>query len=122
VLEGDEIALAVRVVGRGLEPRAKVRVVLEEVPQGAGAARPLSEEDVEADDSGTRVVLVAPPEGLEPGATERRFRVRVPPRNDETLRDDNAIEVSVHVAPEKVRVLYVDGYPRWEYRYLKNLL
>ncbi len=124
VLEGDEIALAVRVVGRGLEPRAKVRVILEELPQGAnaGTPRPLSEEDVEADDSGTRVVLVAPPEGLEPGASERRFRVRVPPRNDETMRDDNAIEVSVHVAPEKVRVLYVDGYPRWEYRYLKNLL
>lgn len=124
VLEGDEIALAVRVVGRGLESRAKVRVVLEELPQGqaGGAPRPLSEEDVEADDGGTRVVLVAPPEGLEPGASERRFRVSVPPRPDETLRDDNAVEVSVHVAPEKVRVLYVDGYPRWEYRYLKNLL
>ncbi|MCY2958642.1 MAG: VWA domain-containing protein [Planctomycetota bacterium] len=124
VLEGDEIALAVRIVGRGLEPHAKVRVVLEELPPGgsAGAPRPLTEEDVEADESGTRVVLVAPPEGLEPGASERRFRARVPARNDETLRDDNAIEVSVHVAPEKVRVLYVDGYPRWEYRYLKNLL
>lgn len=124
VLEGDEIALAVRVIGRGLEPNAKVRVVLEELPQGpgGGAPRPLSEEDVEADDGGTRVVMVAPPEGLEPGASERRFRIRVPARNDETLRDDNAIEVSVHVAPEKVRVLYVDGYPRWEYRYLKNLL
>jgi len=123
VLEGDEIALAVRVVGRGLEPRAKVRVVLEELPPGgSGTPRPLSEEDVEADDSGTRVVMVAPPEGLEPGASERRFRVSVPPRTDETLRDDNAIEVSVHVAPEKIRVLYVDGYPRWEYRYLKNLL
>ncbi len=122
VLEGDEIALAVRVVGRGLEPHVKVRVVLEELPPGGGTPRPLSEEDVEADDGGTRVVMVAPPEGLEPGASERRFRVRVPARSDETLRDDNAIEVSVHIAPEKVRVLYVDGYPRWEYRYLKNLL
>jgi hypothetical protein len=124
VLEGDEVALAVRVIGRGLEPHTQVRVVLEELPQGPGGGtpRPLSEEDVEAGDGGTRVVLVAPPEGLEPGASERRFRVSVPPRSDETLRDDNAIEVSVHVAPEKVRVLYVDGYPRWEYRYLKNLL
>lgn len=123
VLEGDEIAIAVRVVGRGLEAGAKVRVILEELARGdGGAPRPLVEEDVSADDSGARVVLVAPPEALEPGGTERRFRVRVPPRNDESLRDDNQIEVSVHVAPEKVRVLYVEGYPRWEYRYLKNLL
>jgi len=124
VLEGDEIAIAVRVVGRGLETGAKVRVILEELARGdgGGAPRPLVEEDVSADDSGARVVLVAPPEALEPGGTERRFRVRVPPRNDESLRDDNQIEVSVHVAPEKVRVLYVEGYPRWEYRYLKNLL
>jgi len=124
VLEGDEIAIAVRVVGRGLETGAQVRVILEELARGdgGGAPRPLVEEDVSADDSGARVVLVAPPEALEPGGTERRFRVRVPPRNDESLRDDNQIEVSVHVAPEKVRVLYVEGYPRWEYRYLKNLL
>jgi len=48
--------------------------------------------------------------------------VSVPPVPDETLRDDNAVEIVVHVTPEKIRVLYVDGYPRWEYRYLKNLL
>ncbi|MBL8860511.1 MAG: hypothetical protein JNK02_00730 [Planctomycetes bacterium] len=122
VLEGDEVAIAVRVVGRGLESGARVRVVLEELPAGGGAPRPLVEEDALAGEEGARVVLVAPPEALEPGATERRFRVRVPPRQDESLRDDNQLDVSVHVAPEKVRVLYVDGYPRWEYRYLKNLL
>jgi hypothetical protein len=36
--------------------------------------------------------------------------------------DDNALEFSVHITPEKVRVLFVDGYPRYEYRYLKELL
>ena len=40
----------------------------------------------------------------------------------ETLLDDNAIEFSVRVMPEEIRVLYVDGYPRWEYRFLKELL
>jgi len=48
--------------------------------------------------------------------------VRIPPLPEETLRDDNAVEFSVHVTPEKIRVLLVEGYPRWEYRYLKNLL
>jgi uncharacterized membrane protein len=68
-------------------------------------------------------VLFAPPETLLDGRPgERRFRVSVRPVQGETLLDDNAVEFSVRITPEKVRVLYVDGYPRWEYRYLKNLL
>jgi uncharacterized membrane protein len=34
----------------------------------------------------------------------------------------NARSVSVAVLDAKISVLYVDGYPRWEYRYLKNEL
>ena len=34
--------------------------------------------------------------------------------------DDNARTSPVSVLDAKVSVLYVDGYPRWEYRYLKN--
>jgi hypothetical protein len=120
-LEGDEIELSVRVAGRGLAPGTRARVVLEEL-SGEGDPRPLAEEDVELDENGRRVVLLAPP--LEGGthSSERRFRVRIPPLPEETLRDDNAVEFSVHVTPEKIRVLLVEGYPRWEYRYLKNLL
>jgi hypothetical protein len=33
---------------------------------------------------------------------------------------DNASQESVAVLDAKVNVLYVDGYPRWEYRYIKN--
>ena len=33
---------------------------------------------------------------------------------------DNAREAPVSVLDAKIAVLYVDGYPRWEYRYLKN--
>ena len=44
------------------------------------------------------------------------------PVRDETLLDDNAVEFSIQIAPEKIRVLYIDGYPRWEYRFLKELL
>ena len=120
-LEGDEIELSVRVAGRGLPAGTHARVVLEELPE-QGDPRPLAEEDVELDEGGRRVVLLAPP--LESGThgSERRFRVRIPPLPDETLRDDNAVEFSVHVTPEKIRVLLVEAYPRWEYRYLKNLL
>ncbi len=120
-LDGDEIEVSVRVAGRGVAPGTHARVVLEELaPQGD--ARPLAEEDVELDENGRRVVLLAPPEESSARGGDRRFRVRVPPLPEETLRDDNAVEFSVHITPEKIRVLYVEGYPRWEYRYLKNLL
>ena len=34
--------------------------------------------------------------------------------------DDNARVAQVAVLDAKINVLYVEGYPRWEYRYLKN--
>ncbi len=117
-LEGDEIAVAVRVLGRGTEDVGLAQVLLEEV-SGSGDPRLLSEQEVALTEGGERVVLVAPPEAL---AGERRFRVSVPTLPGETMTDDNRVEFSVHVSTAMLRVLYVDGYPRWEYRYLKNML
>jgi uncharacterized membrane protein len=34
--------------------------------------------------------------------------------------EDNARTVQIAVLDAKISVLYVDGYPRWEYRYIKN--
>ncbi len=125
VLEGDEIAVSVRVIARGIPTGGNAHVVLEELPATGsdyGAARPLSETDVELSEKGTKAVLIAPPSTPEAGTNERRFRVGVQPLPDETLKDDNAVVFSVHINPEKIRVLYVDAYPRYEYRYLKELL
>jgi uncharacterized membrane protein len=33
---------------------------------------------------------------------------------------DNVMPASVEVVDSSINVLYVDGYPRWEYRYIKN--
>jgi uncharacterized membrane protein len=74
------------------------------------------------DEKGAKAVLVAPPETPDSGTNERRLRVRVEPLPEETLKDDNAVSFSVRINPEKIRVLYVDGYPRYEYRFLKELL
>jgi hypothetical protein len=120
VLEGDEIALRARVRSRGLGTAGRAHVVLEELEREG--ARTVAEEDVDLAEEGERVVLVAPPSTGGWSSTERRFRITVPPQPEETLRDDNSVEVSVHVDSEKIRVLFVDAYPRWEYRILKDLL
>jgi len=38
------------------------------------------------------------------------------------VADNNDRTVRVEIVDRPLRVLYIDGYPRWEYRYLKNLL
>lgn len=122
VLDGDEIAVSVRVSARGISGGGTARIVLEELEGDGSTTRPLTEAEVELDEAGTKAVLVAPPATPDSNTNERRFRVRVEPLEDETLKDDNAVVFSVRVNPEKVRVLYVDGYPRYEYRFLKELL
>jgi len=124
ILEGDEVAIAVRVVGRGTSSTERAYVVLEELEAGQGdeGGRVLFEREAQLSESGERITLVAPPGPGDPRTRERRLRVSIPPLEGETLLDDNKLELSVRVAPEKVRVLFVDGYPRWEYRYLKEML
>ncbi|MDA1264162.1 MAG: VWA domain-containing protein [Planctomycetota bacterium] len=124
VLEGDQISVAVRIHARGVTDQRQVSVVLEELPPPGSRDEPriISTETADVSDVGDRVVLVAPGESTGLEASERRFRVSVAPLPDERMTDDNSLELSVHVTRERVRVLYVDGYPRWEYRFLKDLL
>lgn len=57
-----------------------------------------------------------------PGA--RYLTVNLLPLAEETelLRANNTENTQLRVGREKVRVLYVDGLPRWDFRFLKNAL
>jgi hypothetical protein len=121
-LEKDEVAVTVRIRGTGydgettsislhradsadLRPDALGEILAEgEGPLAGGA--------------GERRMLTFVPE--EPG--EYRLVAAIPVRPGETDESDNRAVRILRVRPEKIRVLYVEGYPRWEYRFLKNLL
>ncbi len=45
-----------------------------------------------------------------------------PPNPDETLVDNNRRTAPISIREEKLKVLVVESYPRWEYRYLRNAL
>jgi len=124
VLEGDEVELSFRIAERGDDSGGReALVVLEELPLDAGGApQVVASERVELSSTGTRVVLVAERGGLDPGATERRFRARVEAAEGERNQADNQIIVPVRVNRQRVRVLYVEGYPRYEYRFLNFML
>ncbi|MBO6512665.1 MAG: hypothetical protein JJ974_01710 [Phycisphaerales bacterium] len=58
---------------------------------------------------------------------ERSLLVRIVPVNQsasdlDLVADNNTQEIMLSVVSDPMRVLYIDGQPRWEYRYLKNLL
>jgi uncharacterized membrane protein len=48
--------------------------------------------------------------------------LEVPKHPDETLADNNRRSAPIAIREEKLRVLVVESYPRWEYRYLRNAL
>ena len=122
VLEGDQIEIAARVSARGAEGGSVVLQLEELSTTGSDEVRLVTSEEVPLVDSGDRVVLVAGRDALDYGASERRFRLRVDPLEGERVTDDNELVLSVTVTREKVRVLYVEGYPRYEYRFLNTEL
>ena len=53
------------------------------------------------------------------------FRLRVPiaqKPHEESFKDNNEIGFSIDVRQEILKVLVIDSFPRWEYRYLRNAL
>jgi hypothetical protein len=57
-----------------------------------------------------------------PAVGSFRYTVRIPPLAGETHTNDNAFDVTVQVVDAKNRLLYVEGVPRWESKYLLRVL
>ncbi|MEO1583335.1 MAG: vWA domain-containing protein [Planctomycetota bacterium] len=66
----------------------------------------------------SEVTLLARP--ADPG--EAIWDVRLVPAGADLLEENNAAEVRLSLIDRPLRVLLADGTPRWEFRYLKNLL
>lgn len=52
----------------------------------------------------------------------QKWKIRVVPAGPDLVAENNEAEVGVEMLSRPLRVAYFDGYPRWEYRYIKNLL
>ncbi|NMC19063.1 MAG: hypothetical protein GYA33_01475 [Thermogutta sp.] len=50
------------------------------------------------------------------------LRIETPVQTGELREENNVLRRSIHVLDEPIRVLYVERAPRFEYRYLRNLL
>lgn len=112
----DVVAVTTRIEASGLEAPSPVTVELFE----EGSAAPLATETVLVGGAvaSTSVELRTRPR--RPG--RKRYEVRAAPLPAEQELSNNAETIYVEAIEDKLRVLYVDGYPRYEYRYLKNTL
>jgi hypothetical protein len=71
----------------------------------------------QAKDAGARYLTVGVGE-VDPATT----RVKPLPEEPEHLRGNNTDVAFVRVTDEKLRVLYLEGLPRWDFRFLKNAM
>lgn len=78
----------------------------------------LDRRHIESSGSGASITLLAKP--AEPGRAS--WSVRIIPESDDLSRENNAAPVSLELIQRPIRVVYIDGYPRWEQRYIKSLL
>ncbi len=78
----------------------------------------LEERRVEIGDQGATVALGR----REDLAGKSVWRVELVPEGEDLIEGNNSAETTVEFVERPMRVLYVDGYPRWEQRYVKNLL
>jgi hypothetical protein len=56
------------------------------------------------------------------GTGDFTVELEVPRHSDETLLDNNQRTAPISIREEQLKVLVVESYPRWEYRYLRNAL
>ncbi|MBN2491000.1 MAG: hypothetical protein JXQ29_09135 [Planctomycetes bacterium] len=115
-LVGDQMPFTVEVQARGFEePSLALEIEIQDEEQ-----RPLGSRSITvagADGTRKEVLYVAAET-----AGWRTFTVRVTPVAGEADTADNQRDVALRIVQKRIKVLYVEGYPRWEYRYLKNAL
>jgi uncharacterized membrane protein len=118
VLANDVVTVGATVSVRGLARAAEVEVKLLDVRESGEEVVATETVTLSPEKPDRRVELEATPTA--PGVHE--FRVQAAAVPNERVIANNADAVQVRVIDDRVRVLYVEGYPRYEYRYLKNAL
>ncbi len=51
-----------------------------------------------------------------------KLKLTIPKTGAEIYPDNNSLEAALNIRKEQLRVLIIESYPRWEYRYLRNAL
>jgi hypothetical protein len=112
----DRLIFTVNVTARGFN-RLSVPVTLRE----KGKDKPLDRKNVTFDGTKKTVKVILTHQPSESG--EKNFVIDVPEQEEEVSTENNKAQRQVFIHESKqIKILYVEGYRRWEYHYLKTLL
>jgi uncharacterized membrane protein len=115
VFVGDLVTFQVKVAARGMAGESTtIRLAKKDQPS------PIEEKTVRVPDGADHVDVELSFRPTEPGSEVYEIVVPTDPR--EPVQENNRVERRVEAIKEKVKVLYVESYPRFEFRFLKNLL
>jgi len=106
IVEVDRLGLGARGVGGTIQ-------LIDEL-----TGEVLAEEPLPAEDSVSTVTLIAEPQL----AGTASWKIVLDPDGPDLVPENNVRSVEVQLVDRPLRVLYIDGYPRWEYRFLKDIL
>ncbi len=117
VYVNDRATFEVHLTGKGFED---LTVPVQLFEKGKENGKPLDEKRVKIDSSGKSVKVQLAHRPNEAG--DKTYVIRVPVQGEEPP-DNNRLERRVLVREAKIhKVLYIEQYPRWEFRYIKSLL
>lgn len=116
----DRLIFEGRLTAQGYTNLPPLEVKLSEKTQ-EGLVKELKREKVVPDPQGKPVKFRLTHKPTETG--EKTYIIEVPVLPDESQRNNNSAERTVFVREAKpVHVLYIEGYPRYEFRFIKTLL
>lgn len=108
----DEVPVTVRVRSQGLKGE-KAHLTLKLDDQEIASKDLVFEQDGE---------LAVPLTFTPQKAGEFNLTASIPARDDETVKDNNTASQRLRVIDSKIKILYLEQGPRWEFRYLQNVL
>jgi len=116
VYQNDRALISAQVRSIGIEGEAAVQLVHftgtteKEIATSKATLKPGDDPAI------IRVEFIAPTAGLQ------RYLLRILPVNGELSAVNNAASFQLDVRDEKIRVLFVEGEPSWEYKFAKQAL
>ncbi len=122
VLARDSALFEFTVRGKGFEGRA-VRIEMQRLgadDNPTGAPLPISPDAIVLEGGDGEQQIKIANTFVRPGTYA--LRIGIPPQPEERIKSDNWITHTLRVIDRKIRVLYVEGPPRWEFTYLSNAL
>jgi hypothetical protein len=121
VFVDDVVSFQIQVKASGLEGQpAKISLRRRGAADSANDLSKVAEQTIELPPTGETLTTRLVNRPREPG--DYVYEVEVQPHADETNQDNNRERRAVTVRADKIRVLLVQAYPSYEFRFLKSLL